>query len=117
MKNEHLGQRLRQEFLGFIDSCQTLMLASQGADGGPYASYAPFAIGQHCLCVLISEIAVHARNLAAHTDLIVERAATARDAAAGVDILTTATADKTHATIVDASMLSPGLHINAVGGD
>ena len=58
-----------------------------------------------------------ARNLAAHTGLEVERAATAGEAAAGVDILTTATADKTHATIVDAAMLSPGLHINAVGGD
>ena len=58
-----------------------------------------------------------ARNLAAHTNLVIERVETAQEAAEGVDILTTATADKTHATIVDAEMLSPGLHVNAVGGD
>ena len=58
-----------------------------------------------------------ARNLEAHSGLVVERVASARDAADGVDILTTATADKAHATIVDTAMLSPGLHINAVGGD
>ncbi len=57
------------------------------------------------------------RNLERHTDLVVEVVDSARAAAEGVDILTTATADKALATIVDTSMLSNGLHINAVGGD
>ena len=35
----------------------------------------------------------------------------------GADIVTTVTADKRNATIVDASMLAPGMHLNAVGGD
>ena len=33
------------------------------------------------------------------------------------DIVTTVTADKTHAAIISAGMLKPGTHINAVGGD
>ncbi|MDJ0938676.1 MAG: ornithine cyclodeaminase [Woeseiaceae bacterium] len=57
------------------------------------------------------------RNLRAHTDLEVEVAASAAEAAERVDVLTTATADKAHATIVTADMLSAGLHINGVGGD
>lgn len=40
-----------------------------------------------------------------------------RDAVAGTDIVTTVTADKTHATIIPGHLLEPGMHINAVGGD
>ena len=39
------------------------------------------------------------------------------EAVRGSDIVTTATADKTNATIITADMLSPGMHINGVGGD
>ena len=35
----------------------------------------------------------------------------------GADIVTTATADKTNATILTADLLEPGMHINGVGGD
>ena len=35
----------------------------------------------------------------------------------GSDIVTTVTADKTNATILTADLLTPGQHINAVGGD
>lgn len=35
----------------------------------------------------------------------------------GADIVTTVTADKTNAIIVDGSMLAAGMHVNAVGGD
>ena len=35
----------------------------------------------------------------------------------GADIVTTVTADKTNATILNADMLEPGMHINGVGGD
>lgn len=41
----------------------------------------------------------------------------AADAARGADIVTTVTADKTNAIILDAGMIEPGMHINAVGGD
>jgi ornithine cyclodeaminase len=40
-----------------------------------------------------------------------------RDAVRGADIVTTATADKAYATIIQESMVEPGMHINAVGGD
>jgi ornithine cyclodeaminase len=52
-----------------------------------------------------------------HTGLRTVVCASAREAVAGADIVTTITADKTNATIVTADMLSPGMHINAVGGD
>jgi ornithine cyclodeaminase len=35
----------------------------------------------------------------------------------GADVLTTVTADKRNAVVLDASALAPGMHINAVGGD
>jgi ornithine cyclodeaminase len=57
-----------------------------------------------------------ARNLAA-LGLQAQVCASAREAVAGADVVTTATADKTNATIVTAQMLEPGMHINAVGGD
>lgn len=40
-----------------------------------------------------------------------------REAVAGADIVTTITADKAYATILDADLLEPGMHLNAVGGD
>ncbi len=43
--------------------------------------------------------------------------ANAADAARGADIVTTVTADKANATIVVPSMVEPGMHLNAVGGD
>ena len=63
MKNERLENRLQEEILSFIDSCNSLMLASLDDVGDPFASYAPFAVGDDCLYVLISEIAIHATNL------------------------------------------------------
>jgi ornithine cyclodeaminase len=38
-------------------------------------------------------------------------------AVAGADIVTTATADKRNAIILTPSMIAPGMHLNAVGGD
>ena len=43
--------------------------------------------------------------------------ANAAEAVHGADIVTTVTADKTHATIVTPDMVAPGMHLNAVGGD
>lgn len=55
-------------------------------------------------------------NLRPHALEVVPCASTA-EAVQGADVVTTATADKTRATILDAGMLRPGMHINAVGGD
>ncbi|MFZ0008174.1 MAG: ornithine cyclodeaminase [Steroidobacteraceae bacterium] len=46
--------------------------------------------------------------------LVCESVATAVE---GADIVTTATADKRNATILTPSMIAPGMHLNAVGGD
>ena len=39
------------------------------------------------------------------------------EAVRGADIVTTATADKSNATILTPGMIEPGMHVNAVGGD
>ncbi len=60
------------------------------------------------------------RNLQANPDaakLRVKAYASTREAVRGVDIITTITADKTHAAIITPDMVEPGMHINAVGGD
>jgi ornithine cyclodeaminase len=61
-----------------------------------------------------------ARNLAAMpelSDLHVTRASSAADACKGADIVTTVTADKRNAVILTPPMITPGMHINGVGGD
>lgn len=66
MKNKKLAARLSQEVLDFIETRKTLQLASLTEEGAPFASYAPFAIGENCLYVLLSDLAVHAVNLKAN---------------------------------------------------
>ncbi len=66
MKNKAMSARLSQEVLDFIGSRRSLQLASLSQDGIPYASYAPFALGDACFYIIISEIAVHALNLQAN---------------------------------------------------
>lgn len=61
-----MQQRLGDEINTFLHSRKSLQLASITEKGTPYASYAPFAIGDECLYILISDIAVHALNLAAN---------------------------------------------------
>ncbi len=56
------------------------------------------------------------RNLAG-TTLRLVKCSSAADAARGADIITTVTADKTQATIITPGMVTPGMHINGVGGD
>lgn len=63
MKNKSLEARLGEEVRNFIESRKSLQLSTIKEDGTPFASYAPFAIGDECLYVLLSEIAVHATNL------------------------------------------------------
>lgn len=68
MKNKKMQERLGNEVVEFIHSRKSLMLSTVKEDGSPYASYAPFAIGDECFYVLLSEIAIHATNLQ-HTPL------------------------------------------------
>ncbi|CAM4181382.1 ornithine cyclodeaminase [Bordetella muralis] len=56
-------------------------------------------------------------NLAPTAGLKVIVANSAAQAVRGADIVTTVTADKTHATILTPEMIEPGMHLNAVGGD
>jgi ornithine cyclodeaminase len=49
--------------------------------------------------------------------LEVVRCLSTAQAVAGVDIITTATADKRNATILTPELIVPGVHLNAVGGD
>jgi ornithine cyclodeaminase len=57
-----------------------------------------------------------ARNLE-HTGLTVVPCASAQEAVAGAQIITTCTADKQYATILTDNMVGSGQHINAIGGD
>jgi len=57
------------------------------------------------------------RHLAQLPGLDVQVCANTREAVRGADIVTTVTADKRNAVIIDADMLSAGMHLNAVGGD
>ena len=60
------------------------------------------------------------RNLRRHpatAGLVVRRMANVADAVRGADIVTTITADKRNALILLPSMIEPGMHLNAVGGD
>ena len=64
MKNTAMQTRLSEEVINLVHARKSLLLATVCEDGSPYASYAPFAIGEQCLYILISDIAVHALNLA-----------------------------------------------------
>jgi hypothetical protein len=65
MKNKKLQSKLISEVADFIETRKSLQISSITKEGLPYASYAPFAIGDECLYVLLSTIAVHASNLMA----------------------------------------------------
>ena len=57
-----------------------------------------------------------ARNLD-HSGLTVVTCNSAADAVEGAGIITTCTADKQYATILNDNMVGAGVHINAIGGD
>lgn len=60
------------------------------------------------------------RNLApfaAQLGVDIQIADSVQAAVQGADIVTTVTADKRNAVVLDASALAPGMHLNAVGGD
>ncbi len=47
----------------------------------------------------------------------IEVAASAAEAVAGADVITTCTADKANATVLADAWVTPGTHVNAIGGD
>lgn len=57
-----------------------------------------------------------AKNLA-QSGLEIIQCASAQEAVAGAEIITTCTADKQYATILSDNMVGAGVHINAIGGD
>jgi ornithine cyclodeaminase len=58
------------------------------------------------------------RNLFPYNNSVkIIEAASVLDAVRGVDIITTATAVKEHASIITSDMIEPGMHINGIGGD
>ena len=57
------------------------------------------------------------RHLQGIQGLVLKVCTNIEQAVRGADIVTTVTADKRKAVIVDAELLEPGMHINAVGGD
>ncbi len=63
MKNKAMEDRLGDELKDFLASRRTLHLSTLDQDGHPYASYAPYAIGNDCIYVLLSDIAIHGINL------------------------------------------------------
>lgn len=63
MSEHNLQARLGDEIHTFIRSRKSLQLSSVQEDGWPYASYAPFAEDGEALWVLLSEVALHAKNL------------------------------------------------------
>jgi len=56
-------------------------------------------------------------NVGTGHGLRITRARSVAEAVRGADIVTTATADKTRATILTPEMIEPGMHLNAIGGD
>jgi len=56
-------------------------------------------------------------NLADQSALRIVQAASVAEAVRGCDIVTTVTADKAWATVLEPGMIEPGMHINALGGD
>ncbi|MCW5657394.1 MAG: ornithine cyclodeaminase [Burkholderiaceae bacterium] len=99
---------------------RTMALIGNGAQAEFQALAFHHLLGIHRIRLFDIDPAATARlqrNLRHVPGLELHACSSAADAARGADIVTTATADKTHATIVTPDMLAPGTHVNAVGGD
>src|SRR5258708_7156727 len=57
------------------------------------------------------------RSMPELDDLRIVRTSSSAEACKGADIVTTVTADKRNAVILTPPMITPGMHLNAVGGD
>lgn len=63
MKNKVLQRQLNTEVIDLLNRTKSLFLSSLNQDGSPHASYAPFAIKDDVLLILISGLAAHTQNL------------------------------------------------------
>lgn len=64
-----------------------------------------------------AKLAQNLRSMPEFRDVSLVHASSSTEAVLGADIVTTVTADKRNAVIVTPSMVAPGMHLNAVGGD
>lgn len=64
-----------------------------------------------------AKLAQNLRSMPELRGVSLVRASSSAEATLGADIVTTVTADKRNAVIVTPSMVAPGMHLNAVGGD
>ena len=64
-----------------------------------------------------AKLAQNLRSMPEFQDVSLVHASSSAEAVLGADIVTTVTADKRNAVIVTPSMVAPGMHLNAVGGD
>ena len=99
---------------------RTMALIGNGAQSEFQALAFHHGLGIHTLRLFDTDPAATVkleRNLHGLPGLRLVTCASAAEAARGADIVTTVTADKRNAVVLDESALSPGQHINAVGGD
>lgn len=101
--------------------CRTMALIGNGAQSEFQALAFHHLLGVRALRLFDTDPAATARLQAnlqgTGIGITTTACASALEAACGADIVTTATADKTNATILTPAMVQPGMHINAVGGD
>lgn len=63
MKNKVLQHQLNTEVIALLENKKSIFLSSLNKDGSPHASYAPFAMQEDALFILISGLAAHTQNL------------------------------------------------------
>lgn len=64
--NEQKVSKISNALESFITERQTLHLSTITPEGMPFASYAPYAVGEQCFYVLLSDLAKHSINLEHH---------------------------------------------------
>jgi ornithine cyclodeaminase len=99
--------------------CRTMALIGLGAQAEFQALAFKAVLGIERLRIFDTDPAATAkfrRNLSG-VDIAISEANSVADAVRGADVVTTATASKSRETILTPEMVSPGMHLNAIGGD
>ena len=98
---------------------RTMALIGNGAQSEFQALAFHYLVGVRTLRLYDIDPAATRRLVANLRPFAIEtvECASAAEACRGADIITTVTADATHAAIVTPAMVAPGVHVNAVGGD
>jgi ornithine cyclodeaminase len=99
--------------------CRVMALIGNGAQSEFQAIAFRDLVGIHTIRVYDVDKAATSKLVAnlANQRLDIVVCDSASEATQGADIVTTVTADKTNATILTPDMITPGMHVNAVGGD